>query len=145
MREPIHVRLAALDDIPRLREIFRDAAWTNEGDRPLLTEHPEFLEWSGDPAREGRTLVAVVEDQLVGFLSTVDNEDATELEDLFVDPASMRRGVATALVEAAAARGRPLTVDGNHHARAFYESAGFTVESEVALDFGTALRFRREP
>jgi ribosomal protein S18 acetylase RimI-like enzyme len=138
------VRQATADDVPRLKEIFSLAAWSNEGDRPLLTEHPEFLEWSGDPAREGRTRVAAIDGQLVGFLSTIDNGDTTEIEDLFVDPAWMRRGVATALVDDAANAHGALVVDANRHALAFYESAGFVIEGEVALDVGTALRMRRD-
>ena len=47
-----------------------------------------------------------------------------ELEDLFVDPEFMRRGIGRALVRDA---GAPLTVIANEHARAFYESLGFVV------------------
>ena len=108
-----------------------------------MTEHPEFLEWSGEPAREGRTRVATCDGELVGFLSFIDNEEATEIEDLFVDPDWMRRGVATALIEDAAATHGVLVVDANRHALAFYESAGFLIEGEVALEVGTALRMRR--
>ena len=137
------VRGARPGDIERLREIFRAAAWSNTGDRPLLTEHPEFLEWNGLPAREGRTHVAVLGEDLVGFISTIARPDAWEIEDLFVDPAWMRRGVATALVEhvvalAHAARCGSLVVDANSHALAFYRSVGFDGATEVPTEGGVA-------
>jgi GNAT superfamily N-acetyltransferase len=78
-------------------------------------------------------------------LSTIDNADTTEIEDLFVDPEWMRRGVATALVADAAATHGALAVDANRHAVAFYESAGFVIEGEVTVEVGTALRMRRDP
>ena len=53
-----------------------------------------------------------------------------ELEDLFVDPGWMRRGIATALVasiaDAVRARGgERLEVTANEHALGFYTAAGF--------------------
>ena len=53
-----------------------------------------------------------------------------ELDDLFVDPDWMRRGIATALVLDALANAREqevarIEVTANGHALAFYESVGF--------------------
>ena len=139
------VRPARPEDVPRLREIFRRAAWSNVEDRPLFAEHPEFLEWSGDAARSGRTRVGAVDGEVAGFVSTVTSGDVVEIEDLFVDPTWMRAGVATALIGDAVATARragcsQLAVDGNEHALAFYRSVGFVVEREVALEHGTAIR-----
>jgi GNAT superfamily N-acetyltransferase len=94
----IAIRAAVAADVPRLQAIFRDAAWSNVDDRPLFGEHPEFLDWSGDPATEGRTRVAEIGDEVVGFVSIIEHGDVVEVEDLFVDPTWMRRGVATALM-----------------------------------------------
>ena len=145
----ISVRRAVDSDIAGLCEVFRRASWSNEGDRPLLTEHPEFLEWSGDPAREGRTIVAVDDGVLVGFVSTLGDGPVIEIEDLFVDPDWMRQGAASLLIESAAAAARAaghtrLVVDGNAHALAFYRHAGFVGEHEVALDHGSATRMHRD-
>ena len=141
------VRPARPDDVPALQAIFRRASWSNVDDRPLLTEHPELLEWSGAPVESGRTSVAVVDGHVVGFVTTVARDDVLEVEDLFVDPEWMRRGAATALVEharAAALRERRLAleVDANGSALAFYASAGFVVEGEVPLEYGTGVRMR---
>src|SRR5438045_1787248 len=96
------VRPATDGDVEALAEVFRRASWSNVGDRPLFAEHPEFLEWSGDPAREGRTHVAVDGQTLVGFVSVIDRGAELEIEDLFVDPDWMRRGVASRLIEGVA-------------------------------------------
>jgi GNAT superfamily N-acetyltransferase len=144
----VHVRDAVAADVARLQEIFRDAAWSNVDDRPLFAEHPKFLEWSGEPAVAGRTRLAELHDAITGFVSIVDTDGVIEIEDLFVDPAWMRHGVATALIEdllrRASEAGRTrVVVDGNKHAYDFYTRAGFTVDAEVALEHGTALRMSR--
>ncbi len=71
-----------------------------------------------------------------------------DLEDLFVDPEWMRRGIATALVNRIAdvlrARGaRCLDVTANPHALGFYRAAGFTGCGVAETNFGTAPRMRR--
>jgi ribosomal protein S18 acetylase RimI-like enzyme len=136
-----HVRAATPADVPRLCEVFREASWSNVGDRELLTAHPEFLEWSGDPAREGRTWLAEVDGLVAGFVSIIDRGDELEVEDLFVDPAYMRRGVATALIDALPPQ--TLSVDANSHALEFYKSVGFEIEGEAKLEYGSAFRMRR--
>lgn len=148
---PVAIRDAVEHDVEELRTIFRDASLTNEGDRPLFAQHPEFLHWSGDSVAQGRTVVAEVDvpagRRLAGFASTAPGRvaGALELEDLFVDPALMRRGVARALIAALVERARAsgvsrLEVDANDHALAFYEQVGFVVEGTSALDHGTAWR-----
>ena len=141
----ITVRPATAADVPRLAEIFRAAAWSNVGDRPLFDEHPEYLEWSGDPAREGRGVLAEVDGVIAGFASTRALDGAVDVEDLFVDPVWMRRGIATALMNevfrlAGAAR---VVVDANPHALAFYERAGFEVDPAAEPRDGIAMRRRQ--
>ena len=144
----MEIRVATEGDVPALCHVFRRSSWSNEGDRALLTERPEFLEWSGNPAREGRTLLAEIDGIVVGFVSTIDEGDSWEVEDLFVDPDWMRRGIARALIDSAADEARHagvgrLTVDANVHALAFYEAAGFIADGEVPVDHGTAMRMNR--
>jgi GNAT superfamily N-acetyltransferase len=145
----VSIRDATAADVPRLKEIFRAASWSNIADRPLLEEHPEFLEWSGAPAAQGRTRLAELAGHVVGFVSTVDDGDAVQLEDLFVDPDWMRHGVARALVEdvakTARARGATrLVVDGNRHALESTSASGSS--SNVRSPSRTAPRYAcREP
>ncbi len=139
------VRQADVADLPALRDVFRRSSWSNEGDRPLLELHPEFLEFSGESVAEGRTRVAVVAGQVAGFSTIVAAGSWWELEDLFVDPDVMARGVGRALVGDLVERARAagiarIEVDGNEHALGFYERVGFVASGPVALEHGTAVR-----
>jgi GNAT superfamily N-acetyltransferase len=139
------VRLAVPADLARVREIFREASLSNEGDRPLLAAHPEFLVFSPVAIDERRTLVAVVDGQIVGFVTTQTDADLWEVEDLFVDPRWMRRGVATQLVAEAAAVARSggatrIDVTATGQALDFYKSAGFVLDREIDLEFGRGYR-----
>ncbi len=128
-----------------LQDIFRRASWSNEDDRPVLTEHPEFLELSDAGVLEGRTRVALIADVAVGFATLAIDGSVAELEDLFVDPDWMRHGVATALVADATIQARTngaarIEVDANDHALRFYESTGFVSSARIALPHGVATR-----
>jgi len=141
----VEIHTAVETDLPRLRAVFRDASWWNEGNRELLIEHPEFLELSTDAVREGRTRAAAINGHIVGFASLAEATGWLELEDLFVDPAFMRQGVGRALIcdvaEQARRRGvSRVEVDANDHALRFYEEVGFVSLERVALDHGTAVR-----
>jgi GNAT superfamily N-acetyltransferase len=143
---PLLIRHATASDLPALREVFRRSSLSNEADRALLAAKPELLDLADTAVREGRTRVAVIDDQVVGFASTATG-DAVELEDLFVDPDRMREGIGRALVEdvVAAARRANRTcveVDANRHALAFYENVGFARLGEVTIEHGTAVRMR---
>jgi GNAT superfamily N-acetyltransferase len=131
--------------MPALARIFREASLTNDDDRAIFLTHPEVFEYADDWVRAQRTRVAVVDGQIVGFATTVPADAAVELEDLFVDPSWMRRGIATTLVRDAVDLARAsgvlrVEVTGNQHARAFYEHAGFSVDGAAHTRFGPALR-----
>lgn len=119
------IRNAIAGDVDTLREVFRRASMSVEGDRDLLAAHPEWLKW--DDAMLPFTRVAVVDGQVVGFVSAYSIDDFLELEDLFTDPDWMRQGVATALIEDIAHRGLRVEVTANPNALGFYESVGFVV------------------
>ena len=143
----MQVRDATPDDVDAVRGVFRRASWSNEGDRPALTAHPEWLHWDPDPAM--LTRVAVVDGIIGGFASGRPEATFMELVDLFTDPAMMRRGIATALVDdladiAAGLGLASLDVSANEHALAFYERAGFVVIGTATIESGTAPRMRRE-
>ncbi len=144
----MEIRNGLPGDVPALQRIFRDASLSNEGDRALFAEHPELLEWADTPLREGRTRVATDNGRLVGFHSLLVTNGVVELEDLFVDPGDMGRGVGRALTDDAAAQAREqgfraLEVDANPHAKAFYAKAGFEDLGVIPVAFGTGFRMRR--
>ena len=141
----VDIRTATDSDLDSLRAVFRRSSWSNEGDRPLLTENPHFLVLAPDAVRDGRTRLASIGGRVVGFVSLLATADDVELEDLFVDPDSMRRGIGRALVDDVAEHARRagatrLAVDANDHARLFYAKAGFVEVGRVALEHGAATR-----
>lgn len=90
-------------------------------------------------------VATVLSDGIIGFVTAAPVAGRFELEDLFVDPDWMRRGVGRALVddvvELARASGvTRIEVDGNPHALAFYESVGFVVDDHVSTEFGPGFR-----
>jgi GNAT superfamily N-acetyltransferase len=68
-----------------------------------------------------------------------------ELDDLFVDPDAMRRGVARQLMLRIVTEARRegiarIEVTANMHASGFYAAVGFVAGSPVDLDFGHGTR-----
>ena len=117
----------------------------NAGDRDNLLAHPEHLILGPEGLAEGRTHVAEEDGLLVGFATWIDAGGTIELEDLFVHPGWMRRGIATALVNRIAdvlrARGAErLEVTANPHVLGFYRAVGFIDCGIADTDFGTAPR-----
>jgi ribosomal protein S18 acetylase RimI-like enzyme len=143
----VRIRDAVRADLAVLRLVFRRSSLSNDDDRANLLEHPETLELSDLGVREGRTRVAICNERVVGFATTLGGGTAAEVEDLFVDPDFMRRGIGRALVldMVAIARTRGihrLDVVANPHALAFYSSAGFVDDGVIETRFGPAPRMR---
>jgi ribosomal protein S18 acetylase RimI-like enzyme len=144
------IRPAVPSDLPTLSRIFREAALSNDGDRPDLLAHPEVLVFGPEGVDEGRTRVAVGPDGvLVGFVTELIAAGILEVEDLFVDPAFQRQGAAQQLIAdlavSARERGfRRLEVVGNQHALEFYRQAGFIQDGEARTQFGYAPHLFRE-
>jgi GNAT superfamily N-acetyltransferase len=145
---PLTIRNAAAADLDALRSVFRRAALTNDADRAALLAEPETLWWSGDSIADGRTRVAVGDDgEIAGFATTEPRDGSWELDDLFVEPRWMRRGVGRLLVEDVLDQARRagvgrLTVAANPHAMAFYTAAGFVPDGTEQTRFGPVPRLR---
>ena len=145
MAEPL-IRVAVHADLGALRDLYRRSSLSNAGDRASLLAHPEALEFAGDAVGEGLTRVAVVDGRIVGFATLLGDG---ELEDLFVDPDWMRRGIGRALVldavVLAPAHGLDrIEVTANGEALDFYESVGFVFDGEVETAFGRGSRMHRD-
>lgn len=143
------IRLGVLADFSAVSEIYRRASLSNASDRGNLLAHPEYLILRPDALAEGRMHVAEEDGLVVGFAAWDESGGSVELEDLFVDPRWMRRGIATALVGRIAdvlrARGAGhLEVTANPHALGFYRAAGFTDRGVADTEFGIAPRMRLE-
>ena len=139
------IRLGALADLSAATEVFRSASLSNTGDRDNLLAHPEHLILGPEGLGEGRTHVAEEDGSLVGFATWIEANGIIELEDLFVHPSWMRRGIATALVsrivDVVRARGAEcMEVTANPHAMGFYSAFGFIDCGVAETDFGAAPR-----
>jgi GNAT superfamily N-acetyltransferase len=143
------IRNAVTSDMEGLQGVFRRASLFNENDREHLATHPESMVLADDGVREQRTRVAVDSSgSIVGFASYLVSGNVAELEDLFVDPPWMRRGIGRALVVDIASLAREqsfetLEVTANPHAMAFYEHMGFVVDHVVDTEFYPAPRMHR--
>ena len=143
------IRDAVIEDLGALTDVVRRSSMSNEGDRALLLAHPEVLELTAASLATGRTRIVAVEGRIVGFATTRAMDGWLELDDLFVDPDWMRRGIARDLVLDAAAIARAegldrIEVTGNDHALGFYQKAGFVVIGMVDTPLGVpAARLRR--
>jgi ribosomal protein S18 acetylase RimI-like enzyme len=139
------IRLGTSADLAAAASVYRRASLSNEGDRDNLLAHPDYLILGPAGLAEGRTHVAEEDGSLVGFATWAETDGIIELEDLFVDPRYMRRGIATALVNRIAdvLRARDverLEVTANPHALGFYRAAGFTDCGVAQTEFGAAPR-----
>jgi GNAT superfamily N-acetyltransferase len=139
------IRLGTPADHAAAAGVYRRASLSNAGDRDNLLAHPEYLVLGREGLAEGRTYVAEQDGTVVGFATWAEAADTVELEDLFVDPDYMRRGIAAALVnrivEVLRARGvGRLEVTANPHALGFYRAAGFTGCGAAETEFGVGYR-----
>lgn len=137
------IRLGTPADLAEVADVYRSASLSNPGDRDRLLAHPEYLVLEPDGLTEGRTHVAEEDGSVVGFATWAESDDGVELEDLFVDPKWMRRGIATALVtrivEVLRSRGEDtLEVTANPDALEFYRSVGFIDAGVDETAFGSA-------
>jgi ribosomal protein S18 acetylase RimI-like enzyme len=138
------IRLGTSADLAAVADIYRRASLSNPGDRDRLLAHPEYLVLEPDGLAEGRTHVAEENGSVVGFASWAEMDGGRmELEDLFVDPKWMRRGIATALVDCISdvlrSRGTDtLEVTANPDALGFYRSVGFVDVGVAQTSFGSA-------
>lgn len=144
----MEIRDATVADLTALRDVFRRASLSNDGDREVLLAHPEALEYADAWVVRGLTRVALVDGRVVGFATTVPEGDRAELEDLFVAPERMRSGVARALVADAVGRMRAagvrrIDVTANEHAADFYAAVGFEEVGTAETEFGPAPRRSR--
>jgi GNAT superfamily N-acetyltransferase len=146
----VEIRNARLDQREALGELHRRSSYLWEEDRVNLEAHPDVLGVSREAIDEQRVRVATGENgALVGFAVVAAGPTTVcVLDDLFVEPALLRRGIGRALVEDAAARAASagyltLTVIAHSRNFAFYESVGFVRGEPTKTRFGPATKMRR--
>jgi ribosomal protein S18 acetylase RimI-like enzyme len=141
------IRDARPDEAVALEALQRRSSDVWEDDRALLAAHPDAIEPPHRAIAEGRVRVAVdANGRLLGFSVVLPvSGGRCELDDLFVEPDWMRRGVGRLLVEDLAARAAAsgashVDVIANSNALGFYSRLGFEVTGEASTRFGSAPR-----
>ena len=117
----------------------------NERDREWMLANRDIAVFEGKGLDEGHVRIAEVGGRMVGFVTALPEGDFLEIEDLFVDPEWMRRGIATALIEDVLGKARSsgigrVEVSANDHALEFYKSVGFVEVGIVETGFRPAAR-----
>jgi ribosomal protein S18 acetylase RimI-like enzyme len=144
------IRDAVPAEAEALAELQRRASLVWESDRVLHEAHPDLIQPPVDAIAEGRVRAAVGSGRdLLGFCVVVPGEAVLEIDDLFVDPAAMGRGIGRSLVEdaaatAAASGARAVEATVNDNALGFYERLRFVTVGRAQTMLGTAPRMRRE-
>ena len=141
--EGLSLRLARPQELEALEELQRRASLELSEYREQLLANPDAIHLPPAQIANGQVIVAEFDGELAGFAAVV----GAELDGLFVEPDLWGLGIGKALVDAATLeardRGRALTVIASPTARKFYESCGFSVESEEQTRFGPALKMTK--
>jgi len=145
------IRDARPDEALSLEALQRRSSDVWEEYRAQLAANPEAIEPPQRAIADGRVRVAVdALGRLLGFSVVLPIRGGRcELDDLFVEPDSMGRGVGRLLVtdvaERAAAAGAS-HVEGiaNPNALGFYERLGFEITGQASTRFGDAPRMSLE-
>lgn len=149
MSEPaeLTIRLAKPDEREELETLQRRASLALGEYNEQLEAEPDAIRLPFEQIERGAVIVAELNDRLAGFAAVVIEDDAAELDGLFVEPELWRKGIGSALVDVAVhearRQGLAMMVVANPSARLFYEKCGFTVEGAGDTRFGPALRMSR--
>lgn len=145
------IRDARPDEALALAALQRRSADVWEEYRAQLAANPDAIEPPHRAIADGRVRVAAdASGRLLGFSVVLPIRDGRcELDDLFVEPEWMRRGVGRLLVADLTARAATLgashvDVIANPNALAFYERLGFETTGQASTRFGEAPRMSLE-
>jgi GNAT superfamily N-acetyltransferase len=144
------IRTARRDESESLRDLHRRASYIWAEDVPNLDANPSIFGVDRAAVAAGRVRVALdANGNLLGFATWRPTGEDAELDDLFVEPRAMRRGIGSALLEDAATLASQaglarLLVVAHPRTLAFYRRAGFVTQGRAATRFGPALRLARE-
>lgn len=145
----ILIRAARPGEREMLESLQRRAAVANPGDREALLANPDAIAIPAAQIAAGQVVMAEAGGVCVGFPAILPRDDGdVELDGLFVDPGSWKRGLGRALVEHCCGLARDmgavhLHVVGNPHALGFYGKCGFETVGLKRMRFGSGLVMRR--
>ena len=140
------IRSAVLNDGQALTLLHQRSSLVHEDTRATLLAHPELFGVSPAALTSGYVRLVIRDAEIVAFATLIPRADgAGELEDLFVDPDSMRQGLGSALmadtISIARERGlHRIEVTANPNVLAFYRRVGFVADGEMPTQFGMGPR-----
>ena len=141
--DAVALRLARPEEHDELEALQLRASLELNEYRKQLQANPGAIHLPPAQIANGQVIVAELGGEVAGFAALVGGE----LDGLFVEPELWRRGIGSALIDAAAhearRKGLTLTVIANPDARQFYESCGLAIEGETQTRFGPALKMSR--
>ena len=147
------VEIAIRTAQPREREMLealqRRASLANPGDRAALLANPDAIVVPVDQIAAGLVVLAEIEGVCSGFAAMARRADGdVELDGMFVEPGSWRRGIGRALVQhccgvASRMGAVQLHVVGNPHALDFYRKCRFEPAGVQKTRFGSGVVMRR--
>lgn len=132
----LQIRGARVSDAARVARCYLASRRTLLPYAPLRQTDAEVLEWLRDRVLPGGGVTVALEaGTVVGFIALATRVDGHWIDQLYVHPARMRRGIGSTLLHLALSRLqgtlRLYTFDPNRGARQFCERHGF-----VAIGFG---------
>jgi GNAT superfamily N-acetyltransferase len=135
----VTLRAATPSDASAVAEVYLASRKAFLPFAPLVHTDDEVRKWiAGVLARSSHVVVAVADASIIGMMALSRGEDSGWLDQLYLHPAAVGRGIGTRLLEHAKRElGPPIslhTFQANAGARRFYERHGFT-----ALAFGDGL------
>jgi ribosomal protein S18 acetylase RimI-like enzyme len=140
------IETATAADSDELADLHRRSSLVHEETREILLARPDLFGVSPAALEAGHVRVVRRDGRILGFATLLPAANGTgELDDIFVDPDHMRRGIGRALMADVMARARTqgirrIEVDANPGALAFYEAVGFAVMGRKEMEFGFAWR-----
>ncbi len=145
----VAIRPAVVSEQNLLEALQLRSSLTNAGDRDAILAHPDAIELPIKQIAAGQVFVLEWKGAIAGFSAVLPRRDGeTELDALFVDPDSRRRGIGRLLVEHCADVARQqgstaLHVIGNPHAEEFYLACGFRMIGTSETRFGVGFLFKK--
>lgn len=126
----VELRPATIGDADAVADVYLRSRKELVACAPLAHSDEDVRDWiRGRLIPAGRTTVAVVDGLVVGLVSVASATDGSWIEQLYLHPAWIARGIGTRLLELARAELPPpirlYTFQCNARARDFYERRGF--------------------
>ena len=126
----LQIRVARVLDMARVAQCYLAARRTLAEYAPLTRTDAEVMAWVHDTLLPGGGVTVALEaGAVVGFIAVAARDGATWVDELWVHPSRMRRGIGSTLLHLVLSRTpgpvRVYTLEANRGARRFCERHGF--------------------